>query len=255
MTRRSEASAAVEASAKGEHLPNLASDLDSSDPDVRHQAIERIPEFISKGLKVASAVLGNHEDAEEVVSEALRKWLSNPGRYNPTADISELVWFQSVVRNMAIDRLRRRYREHIGHSRDPSGAEEVEHLYAAISALSASDQRVLRMYLEWDAAPPPWQIATRLGSALGVTDRKAKAMFAAARLALRREMRIRLETPFRRGESRADDLSVGMLTAEFDAMFERMQQPGEEEVMLRAFRSSPEELGRAAVADARKEVG
>lgn len=52
----------------------------------------------------------------------------------------------------------------------------------------------------------------------------------------------------------APDLDA--LTAEFDAMLERMQTPGAEEAMLRALRSSPEELGRAAVAAAqRKKAG
>jgi prevent-host-death family protein len=40
------------------------------------------------------------------------------------------------------------------------------------------------------------------------------------------------------------------LTAEFDKMLERMQDPGIEDAMLRAFRASPEELGRSALAAA-----
>lgn len=38
------------------------------------------------------------------------------------------------------------------------------------------------------------------------------------------------------------------LTAEFNEMLERMQEPGSEEAMLRAFRASPEELGHLALA-------
>ncbi|MCC6335902.1 MAG: type II toxin-antitoxin system Phd/YefM family antitoxin [Myxococcales bacterium] len=42
------------------------------------------------------------------------------------------------------------------------------------------------------------------------------------------------------------------LTAEFDAMFERMQAPGFNEGMKAAFGASPQELGRAAVTAAKK---
>lgn len=42
------------------------------------------------------------------------------------------------------------------------------------------------------------------------------------------------------------------LTAEFDEMLERMQAPGAREAMDRAFHATPEELGKAAVAAARK---
>lgn len=46
--------------------------------------------------------------------------------------------------------------------------------------------------------------------------------------------------------------SLDALTCEFDALFERMQAPGARERVLAAFRASPEELGAAAVAEARK---
>jgi len=42
------------------------------------------------------------------------------------------------------------------------------------------------------------------------------------------------------------------LTREFDALLERMQTPGARERVLAAYRASPEELGAAAVAEARK---
>jgi antitoxin Phd len=52
--------------------------------------------------------------------------------------------------------------------------------------------------------------------------------------------------------TRTQPPSLDLLTAEFDAMLERMQAPGAEEAMLEAFRASPEELARAAVAAARQ---
>ena len=44
--------------------------------------------------------------------------------------------------------------------------------------------------------------------------------------------------------------SLGTLTDEFDALLDRMQQPGMAGAMQRAFQMSPEELGRAAVQQA-----
>lgn len=50
----------------------------------------------------------------------------------------------------------------------------------------------------------------------------------------------------------AGDPDLDALTAEFDELLERMQAPGTEEAMLAAFRASPEELARAAVAGAKQ---
>lgn len=47
--------------------------------------------------------------------------------------------------------------------------------------------------------------------------------------------------------------ALDALTAEFDALLERMQKPAAIEGMLAAFRSSPDALGRAAVAAARRD--
>ncbi len=55
--------------------------------------------------------------------------------------------------------------------------------------------------------------------------------------------------------TRAEMPSLDALTAEFDAMLERMQAPGAEAAMLEAFRASPEELGQTAVAAAKRIAG
>jgi prevent-host-death family protein len=47
--------------------------------------------------------------------------------------------------------------------------------------------------------------------------------------------------------TRTDAPDLDALTAEFDEMLARMQEPGSEEAMLRAFRASPEELGHLAL--------
>jgi prevent-host-death family protein len=49
----------------------------------------------------------------------------------------------------------------------------------------------------------------------------------------------------------AEENVLDTLTSEFDALLERMQQPGMAEAMERAFRMSPAQLGTAAVAQAR----
>lgn len=54
--------------------------------------------------------------------------------------------------------------------------------------------------------------------------------------------------------TRTEFPDLDALTAEFDEMLVRMQDPGAEEAMLKAFRASPEELGRAALAAAKPPV-
>ena len=46
---------------------------------------------------------------------------------------------------------------------------------------------------------------------------------------------------------------LNALKAEFDRLLERMQRPGAREAMQSAFEATPDELGEAAVAAARKE--
>lgn len=52
--------------------------------------------------------------------------------------------------------------------------------------------------------------------------------------------------------SKAPESRIDTLSAEFDSMLARMQRPGARNAMDAAFRASPKELGRAAVAAARK---
>jgi antitoxin Phd len=46
--------------------------------------------------------------------------------------------------------------------------------------------------------------------------------------------------------ARADSRSLNTLTDEFDALLERMQEPGSRDAMERAFSMTPEQLGQAA---------
>jgi antitoxin Phd len=52
--------------------------------------------------------------------------------------------------------------------------------------------------------------------------------------------------------SNAPEARINALSAEFDALLARMQQPTSRHAMQAAFRASPEQLGRAAVEAARK---
>lgn len=52
--------------------------------------------------------------------------------------------------------------------------------------------------------------------------------------------------------SGAPGAQLNSLSAEFDSLLLRMQQPGARRSMQKAFRASPQQLGRAAVAAARK---
>lgn len=51
---------------------------------------------------------------------------------------------------------------------------------------------------------------------------------------------------------RAPELKLNSLSSEFDALLARMQRPGSRKAMQAAFEATPEELGRVAVATARK---
>ena len=51
---------------------------------------------------------------------------------------------------------------------------------------------------------------------------------------------------------RAPESKLNSLSAEFDALLARMQRPGSRKAMQAAFEATPEELGRVAVAAARR---
>jgi prevent-host-death family protein len=51
----------------------------------------------------------------------------------------------------------------------------------------------------------------------------------------------------------ARDVTLDTLSAEFDALFDRMQEPAAAAAMRKAFAMTPTELGRAAVQDHRKD--
>lgn len=55
--------------------------------------------------------------------------------------------------------------------------------------------------------------------------------------------------------TRGERNELDLLTAEFDALFARIQTPEAEEALRGAFDASPDELGRAAVEAARGGVG
>src|SRR5437773_12537130 len=52
----------------------------------------------------------------------------------------------------------------------------------------------------------------------------------------------------------AEQVTLNTLSAEFDALFERMQRPGAAAAMQKAFAMTPAELGRAAVKNAAASV-
>jgi antitoxin Phd len=52
--------------------------------------------------------------------------------------------------------------------------------------------------------------------------------------------------------TKAPESQINSLSAEFDDLLARMQRPGARKAMNKAFRASPAELGKAAVAAARK---
>jgi RNA polymerase sigma factor (sigma-70 family) len=280
MTAKSERAAEAGALESGRRQ-NLARGLISPDLAVRREAEERLPELIGAALKAAMVLLGNREDAEDVVSTALEKWLRNPGRYNPNFGVSDVTWFKTVVRHTAIDHLRNRYfvlppppavrqsylawagsvdddrvlhpsrgTRRVEHAeqateQDEAASDVVETLYAAIAALPEPDQRVLREYLSWDDPPDVSRLGHRLGNVLGVSEKIARARFVAASAALRREVLRLMETPVRRGETDPQGASMDGLTAEFDAMLERMQQPQVQAGIEAGMAASPAELAQA----------
>jgi RNA polymerase sigma factor (sigma-70 family) len=177
---------------------NLARDLNATDPAVRRQADERLPAFLNAAFRTAMSVLRHRQDAQDVVSDRLAVWLENPGRYNDNHGASDLTWFKIVVRHAAISRLRHRYVERRELPYDPPDEpldELLEILSLALDALSSEEQHILRTYLSLPDPPKASRTGARLAGALGVSEQKAKARFAAAIIALRREVLLRLRAP------------------------------------------------------------
>lgn len=194
---------------------NLARDLNASDLGLRRAAELRLPEFLNEARKTAMAVLHNRQDAEDALSDAWAKWQANPGKYNDNYKATDLTWFKTVVRNTAIDHLRRRYAKPVAsESTEEISAENLVEmkellrlLHATILILNERDQRVLRMYLEADDPPDPDRLGVWLGRQLSVSDKTAKAWFINALATLSREMHRRIESPLKGGESAQVDRS------------------------------------------------
>jgi hypothetical protein len=176
---------------------NLAADLKSDEPAIREAALARVPTFIREGMAAAGLVLYQWEDAEDVVSDSLHHWLEIPNRFNDAHNIPDLAWFKITVKNRAKTLLAKRFRQGRIHQKLAAGLrgidvwpEMLELLDLGIARLEMTDQRVLRTYLSWTDAPSLDRIGVRLGAELGVSDRKAKQMLAAAIGALTREIQL-----------------------------------------------------------------
>ena len=102
-------------------LPNatspLAHEMKANSPSFSHRELEMLGE---SGFALAIQLLRCHDDAADVVQDALLKLVHN-GRYNRLKGPPH-VWFLKVVRNCALDVLRKRR---------PSDVEAVTELAAA----------------------------------------------------------------------------------------------------------------------------
>ncbi len=74
----------------------------AASPDVPPE----IDALMEKGFALAVQLLGRHDDAADVLQEALRKLVHDPS-FNPKRGTRQ-AWFLKVVRNGALDTIRRR---------------------------------------------------------------------------------------------------------------------------------------------------
>ena len=139
---------------------------------------------------LAIQILGNADDAQDAVHDALLTALGGPGAYDPGRG-SLKTWFMRVVRNRCIDLLRRRRivdasvedlaDDSAGPEREAEIAERDQRLQQSLLALSTEQREiiVLRDYLDLSYA----EIADVLEIASGTVMSRLHR----ARLALKEE--------------------------------------------------------------------
>lgn len=152
---------------------------------------------------IALRVLGQAEDAEEVVSDVFVQVWESASRYCPERG-GVLAWLQTLAWSRAVDRRRRnrwRRRECAElHPDDPALAyrpcedqlvtwldrlSRVQRLGPALAALSPAQRRVIELAFKEDLSHA--EIALRTGLPLGTVKSHARRALAALRSALRDE--------------------------------------------------------------------
>lgn len=119
-------------------LPEIDTMQISSDEDMTPVYTEKQKQFLAyftlnqaKMLRIAQRVVGNREDAEQIVQEAQLKIWTNIDSYNDTGNLNS--WISTVVRNKAIDVIRKNKRSITGEAYDITqsiaqyGVEDTNH--------------------------------------------------------------------------------------------------------------------------------
>jgi RNA polymerase sigma-70 factor (ECF subfamily) len=142
-----------------------------------HALADLYDRFAPVALALASRVLGDRSEAEDVLQTVFTRVWQEAGRYDATKG-SVASWLLSWIRNASIDRLRRRDAHHRAalHSIDraadsgheeppPDTSEDREKLARAVAELPADQRQVIELaYFEGLSQT---QIAQRLGEPLG----------------------------------------------------------------------------------------
>lgn len=138
---------------------------------------------------VARAIVGSHEDAEDVVQDAFVLAHRALGRFRPQQPFG--AWLHRIVANAALDALRRRrVRETEDLSeraaipfRDPAEAEELRRRLNQGLALLTSRQRAVLVMHDLEGFKH-----TEIGDTLGIPEGTARSDLHHARAALRRAL-------------------------------------------------------------------
>jgi len=146
-----------------------------------------------QGLALAVRLLGNHEDAEDAMQEALIKTLRFLHRVEPERGFRS--WFLRIVFNQCLDARRRRAtrarHEHAAPPPDATvaggeararGREGLARVRALLEMLPPKQAAALhlRVFEEFDYA--------RIGAVLGITPGSARVYLVKARRALRAQL-------------------------------------------------------------------
>ena len=142
-----------------------------------HALADLYDRFAPVALALASRVLGDRSEAEDVLQTVFTRVWQEAGRYDATRG-SVATWLLSWIRNASIDRFRRREAQHraalhsvdhapaVAHDEAPAVApEDKEKLARAVADLPADQRQVIELaYFEGFSQT---QIAQRLGEPLG----------------------------------------------------------------------------------------
>ena len=162
----------------------LAQALESRDPRALETLYDRHASF---ALAVALRILGDREEAEEAVQDAIWQIWSGRVRYDPLRGRFR-TWVFMIARSRALDRLRRRSSAHPApepvEAHDPTPELELARDVRESLAALGDDQREAIVLAFYDGLTHD-EIAARLGNPVGTVKSRIRRGLLELRAALR----------------------------------------------------------------------